>query len=67
MIYVAMTKAQLARAAGVSEKTLYRWLKTDEMRQLLAQYHIRPSRRKLPPVVAHKICEHFCIFFDEVD
>jgi len=67
MIYVAMTKSELARAAGVSPRTLARWLKTEEMQQLMKQYHIRPSRRKLPPVVAHKICEHFCIFFDEVD
>jgi len=66
-MYKALSKFQLAEAAGVSSRTLSRWLHTEDMQRLLAQYHIRPSRRKLPPVVVHKICEHFCIFPDEVD
>lgn len=67
MIYQAMTKSQLAAAAGVSTRTLARWMQTPEMQALMQQYRIRPSRRKLPPVVAHKICEHFCIFPEELD
>ena len=66
-MYLSMTKSQLARAAGVSTRTLARWLHTDEMQALLKQYHIRPSRRQLPPVVVHKICEFFAIFPDETD
>jgi len=67
MIYHAMSKSQLAEAAGVSTRTLARWLQIAEMQQLLKRYHISLTRRKLPPIVVQKICEHFCIFIDETD
>jgi len=67
MMYHAMSKFQLAEAAGVSTRTLARWLQIEEMQQLLQRYHIASTRRILPPKVVQGICEHFCIFVDEVD
>lgn len=57
----AMTKIELARAAGVSSRTLARWLQMPPLRQVLTQYHIAPQQQLLPPVVVRKICEHLCI------
>jgi len=67
MNYKAMSKSQLAEAAGVSTRTLARWLQIEEMQQMLHRYHIAPTRRILPPRVVQRICEHFCIFLDETD
>jgi len=61
MIYSAMTKSDLAAAAGVSSRTLARWMQSPDMVTLMQRYHIRPSRRLLPPIVVQRICEHFCI------
>jgi len=66
--YTSKTKSEIAKAAGVQEKTLMRWLRTTpEMVALMKRYHISPHRRKLPPIVVQRICEHFVIFFDEPD
>lgn len=57
----AMTKIELARAAGVSSRTLARWLRMPPLQQMLLQYHVTPQQQLLPPVVVRKICEHLCI------
>ena len=54
-----MTKAQLAAAAGVSVKTLQRWLSrhSDE----LAMLGVRPRDKLLPPVAVKYVAEQFGI------
>ena len=56
---IAMTKAQLAMAAGVSVKTLQRWLSrhSDE----LAMLGVRPRDKLLPPVAVKYVAEQFGI------
>ena len=51
----SMTKAQLADAAGVSMKTLQRWLSrhSDE----LAMLGVRPRDKVLPPVAVRYVAE----------
>ena len=55
----SMTKAQLADAAGVSMKTLQRWLSrhSDE----LAMLGIRPRDKVLPPVAVRYVAEQYGI------
>jgi len=62
-----MSKSQLAEAAGVSTRTLARWMQVEEMQLMLHRYHISSYRRLLPPRAVQQICEHFCIFIDETD
>ena len=54
-----MTKQQLADCAGVSQKTLVRWLKpySDE----LAAIGYVPYMRVLPPRIVKFIIDTFCI------
>ena len=59
-----MSKAELARAAGVSRVTLWRWLKEPSMRQLLAKYQWSPKQKKLPGKLVKIICEHYVIDID---
>lgn len=55
----AMSKQQLADAAGVSVDTLMRWLSPH--RQHLESLGMRPGMRVLPPKVVVYIVETFCI------
>ena len=55
----AMSKQQLADAAGVSVDTLMRWLVPH--RQELEALGIRPGMRVLPPKVVAYIVETLCI------
>ena len=52
---IAMTKAQLAAAAGVSVKTLQRWL--SRHREELAMLGVRPRDKLLPPVAVKYVAE----------
>ena len=54
-----MTKAQLAMAAGVSVKTLQRWL--SRHREELAMLGVRPRDKLLPPVAVKYVAEQFGI------
>ena len=55
----SMSKAQLADAAGVSVKTLQRWLSrhSDE----LAMLGVRPRAKVLPPVAVRYVAEQYGI------
>jgi hypothetical protein len=55
----AMTKSELALAAGISIDTLKRWL--EPHRQQLEALGMRPNMRVLPPRVVAYIVETFCI------
>lgn len=55
----AMSKFELAEAAGVSRETFRRWLKTDKA--FLEAHHINPKAKVLPPLVAKYLCEKYCI------
>ena len=54
-----MTKAQLAMAAGVSVKTLQRWLSRHS--EELAMLGVRPRDKLLPPVAVKYVAEQFVI------
>ena len=56
-----MSKAQLAKRAGVSRWTLQRWLNQPHMRQLLAPYNLKPKQQILPPGAVKIIAEHYVI------
>ena len=56
-----MTKRQLAKRAGVSQKTLMRWLKQPQMQQQLAPYNLKPKQQILPPGAVKIIAEHYVI------
>lgn len=60
----AMTKSALARAAGVSTRTLMRWLKEPYMQHRLANFSISPRQQKLPGKIVKIICEHYVIDLD---
>ena len=55
----AMSKSELAQAAGVSVDTLMRWLSPHS--QQLESLGMRPGMRVLPPKVVNYIVETFCI------
>ena len=58
----AMSKKQLAYAAGVSRQTLSNWLKPHH--QKLCQMGMRP-RGVLPPNVVQWIVDNFCITLND--
>lgn len=58
-IMTAMTKAQLAMAAGVSVKTLQRWL--SRHREELKKLGVRPRDKLLPPVAVRYVAEKYGI------
>ena len=60
----SMTKSQLARKAGVSERTLQRWLKDPFMRQQLALLKLKSKQQLLPPRAVQIISEHYAIEID---
>jgi hypothetical protein len=55
----AMSKYELAEAAGVSASTFRRWLKTDKA--FLEANGIRSKTKILPPKVVQYLCEKYCI------
>ncbi len=56
---IAMSKQQLADAAGVSVNTLMNWFKP--YREQLAQMGLLPNAKVLPPHIVKFISEKFCI------
>ena len=60
----AMFKSELAAAAGVSTRTLMRWLKEPYMQQQLKQFPLTPRQQKLPGRLVKIICEHYVIDLD---
>lgn len=54
-----MLKSELAQAAGVSTRTLKRWLKNHEKN--LQEMGIKPTAKLLPPVGVAYICKHYGI------
>ena len=56
---IAMSKQQLADAAGVSVNTLMNWCRP--YRQELAQMGLLPNAKVLPPHIVKFISEKFCI------
>jgi hypothetical protein len=60
----AMLKSQLAKAAGVSRKTLMNWLKDPYIQAQMAQYDLSPHQKKLPGSLIKIICEHYVIDID---
>jgi len=55
----AMSKSELAQAAGISVDTLMRWL--EPHREQLEIMGMRSNMRVLPPKVVAYIVETFCI------
>ena len=55
----AMTKQQLAQAAGVTTRTLLRWC--EPYRKELARMGLTPGMRVLPPHIVKWMSEQFCI------
>ena len=60
----AMFKSQLAVAAGVSRKTLMKWLKDPYIQAQMAQYELSPYQKKLPGKLIKIICNHYVIDID---
>lgn len=60
----AMTKSQLAQAAGVHRNTLARWLKDPYIQQQLNQLNIPKNVKKLPAKAVKIICYHYVIDLD---
>ena len=57
----SMTKAELAKAAGVSERTLRRWLNEPYMRRKLRRFKLKHRQHILPAEAVKIICEHYVI------
>ena len=55
----AMSKYELAAAAGVSAATFRRWLKTDT--NFLRANGVASRTKILPPNVVQYLCEKYCI------
>ena len=55
----AMSKTELANAAGVSRDTFRRWLKTDEA--YLSAQGIKSTAKVLPPQVVKYLINKYCI------
>jgi len=64
IIMKAMTKSQLARAAGVSEQTLRVWLRAPQIRQKLAPLKLKKQQILLPPAAVQIIANHYVIKID---
>lgn len=54
-----ISKRQLAKLAGVSERTFTRYLRT--RRHILEAMGVLPNARLLPPQAVKYICEDYCI------
>lgn len=59
-----MTKKQLACRAGVSMRTLRRWLEDPYIRTQLAPLQLKKQQVKLPPRAVQIIIEHYAIEVD---
>lgn len=55
----AMSKSELAHAAGVSRDTFRRWLNSDLA--YLRQQGVKPTARLLPPHVVNYLIDKYCI------
>ena len=55
----AMSKSEMAERAGVSRKTLRRWLKTDE--DYLRSQGVIIRQKVFPPQVVKYLFEKYCI------
>jgi len=55
----AMSKAELANAAGVSRDTFRRWLKTDA--EYMRAHGVTPTAKVLPPHVVKHLIDKYCI------
>lgn len=55
----AMSKAELANAAGVSRDTFRRWLKTDVA--YLHEQGVKPTAKVFPPQVVNYLIDKYCI------
>lgn len=58
-----MTKSELASLAGVSSRTLAKWLKPLQSR--LREMGVSNTAKLLPPDAVHFVCEHLNITSDE--
>ena len=59
--YIAMTKEELAFAAGITKRTLYAWMRTDKVRAMLDELGVKRTAKLLPPSVVAYICEQYGI------
>lgn len=59
-----VSKSELAKAAGVSERTLRRWLNTPYMRKKLRRFKLKHRLHILPAEAVKIICEHYVIEID---
>ena len=59
-----ISKSELAKAAGVSERTLRRWLAEPYMRERLKPFGLKKQQHILPPEVVEIITEHYVIEVD---
>ena len=55
----AMTRQELAQLAGVSERTLRRWIQRSHNQLIASGY--QPSQRKLSPRVVHLLMDFYGI------
>jgi len=60
----AMSKSELAKAAGVCSDTLRNWLKDPYIQERLAPMKLKKQQKKLPPRAVQIICEHYAIEID---
>ena len=57
----AMTKSELAQAAGVSYATFARWMQDPHLQAKLASFKLKHQQHILPPGAVKIICEHYVI------
>ena len=60
----AMTKSELAQAAGVSYATFARWLKDPVLQTQLAPFNLKKQQHILPPGAVEIITNHYVIEID---
>ena len=59
-----MTKAQLAKKAGVSYQTFHRWLANSNIQAQLAPFKLKKQQKLLPPAAVEIIANHYVIEID---
>lgn len=60
----AMTKAQLAKKAGVSSSTFWRWLHNPCIKRQLEPFNLTKQQKLLPPGAVEIIANHYVIEID---